>query len=132
MKTIFSILLISTIFTLNAKEIELVIKRNSPYPMNIHYQVTSGTRIYAQGQLKQLKANTPYYIYINQLPDTKPITLKVTKMSFHNVTVFNDPCDITLNNGETFASITVGFHGDPDPTHHSGAFTCHVSKNLEN
>lgn len=109
-----------------AKELMLVLKTKTQYPMNIHYKFSHGKKIYARGNLYSLKNNDTQYIAVNGVPDNEFVWIYIDKINVANRTVFNDPCKIQLNQNEQKATIVVGFKGNPS-TH--GSFTCYVAKN---
>lgn len=112
---------------LQAKELKLILSAKSQYPMSVHYKFSNGNTLYAQGDLKNLKTNKKYFIFVNQVLDDKKILIQVDKMAMKNVVVFNDPCELYLEKNRLTATITVGFEGDPNPEKHQGRFICNVS-----
>lgn len=120
------IILISVANLSQAKEIELILKAQTQYPMQIHYQFANNKTLYGKGNIKLIKNDETHYIYVNRIPDEENVLVQIDKMTVGNRTEINDPCEITLGQTDLIANITIGFTGNPD-TH--GSFTCSVSKN---
>lgn len=108
----------------NAKEVELILETKTQYPINLHYAFLIDKITY-EGYFNSMQDKDIQYISVNRVPDNGQVLIKIDKISVGNRTVFNDPCEIELNNDELIAKITVGFQGDP-ATH--GSFNCFVSK----
>jgi hypothetical protein len=108
----------------NAKEVELILEANTQYPLNLHYAFLINKITY-EGYFNSMQNKEIQYISVNRVPDNDQILIKIDKINVVNRTVFNDPCEIKLDNNELTAKIIVGFQGDPT-TH--GSFKCFISK----
>lgn len=110
---------------LNIKEITLLISNQSPkYSLAINYKIFNGKHVYAQGSFSYFKPKQKQRIFINQIPIKKEVYIQINKIQVSNVTVFNDPCEVTLQPNQLKAEITLAFRGNPQG---HGSFNCQVS-----
>ena len=120
------IILISLAATSQAKEIELILKSQTKYPIQAEYKFSNNETLYGQGNINFTSNNEVHYVYVNRISDKKDVLVQIDRMTVANRTEINDPCEIKLDKTELLANITIGFNGNPE-TH--GSFTCFVSKN---
>jgi len=112
--------------TAQAKEIQMVLNANTGYPMNVHYQVSSGGHFYAKGNLDIPTNNQMiYYVAVNEIPDDQSVLVQINKMNVGNVTEFNDPCELVLNKDQLTANMNIAFKGQPGV--HGSSFNCSVA-----
>jgi len=110
-----------------AKEVELILKMKTQYPMKAHYKFLNdkNKNLYGDGDINLIANSEPQHIYVNRIPDKDAVLIQIDKMIVGNRTEINDPCEIKLDKDNLKAEITIGFNGNPK-TH--GSFTCSVSK----
>ncbi len=113
--------------SVEAKEIEMLLNDSTAYPMDVHYQISSGGHFYAKGSLT-IPANNKliYYVAVNEIPNDQSVLVQINKMSVGNVTEFNDPCEIALDKDHLTANMNISFKGEPGI--HGSSFNCAVSQ----
>ncbi len=127
MKYKFTLLLLLLGFTgfAHAKEVQLIVKTQTQYLMNVQYRFSSGNTVYGHGKLQiQPNYQTPEYVAVNMIPDDADVLVQIDKMNVANQTEIGDPCEIDLGKTNLTANIKLQFMGSPWS---HGSFNCSVS-----